>query len=226
MAEVNMSDLNELPPNSHTYRREMENAENDIPDEAPEKKTGKVISGTVTRKKKSLWRKFVNTFLKDGDSIEDIRVYVLEEVIVPSVLEMIHDSVDDGISMLFGLGSSRRRSSGKGQTITRINYSGRFNDGRQKSDRRDRPARDPNRHDNLDDFYFESRAEAEQARDALLEILDTYKQVTVADYLDLIGVSSDFPDHRYGWTDLGPMNVKNTRNGYRLELPREIVLNR
>lgn len=224
MAEVNMPDPNELTPNSHVYRRETENESTDI-SEKEDRKPGKVINGTVVRKKKSLWRKFINTFLKDGDNIQDIKEYLIEEVIVPAILETIHDAFDDGISMLFGLGTSRRRSSGRGQNVSKVNYQGCFNGGK-KPDRGGRTARDPNRHDNLDDFYFESRAEAEQARDALLEMLDTYKQVTVADYLDLIGVSSDFPDHKWGWTDLGPMNVKATRNGYRLELPREVVLGR
>ena len=225
MAEVTMPDPNELPPNSHVYHREKENEPKDIPEKA-EKKIEKVITGNVKRKKKSLGRRFIDTFLKDGDNIDDIKVYILEEVVVPSILEMIHDSVDDGISMLFGLGTSRRKSSGRGQTVSKVNYQGCFN-GNKKQDRSSKPARDPNRHDNLDDFYFETRIEAEQARDALFEMLDTYQQVTVADYLDLIGVTSeDFTDNKWGWTDLGPLNVKATRNGYRLELPRETPLGR
>ena len=199
MAEVNMPDLDDVKPNSHTYHRDTEN--NDISN-PEEKKTTKVITGNVTRKKKSLWRKFIGTFLKDGDSIEDIKEYIIEEVVVPSILEMIHDSFDDGISMLFGLGTGRKKSGRGNQNVSRVNYQGCFNGGNRKNERRSSRDSDPNRHNSLDDYYFETRAEAEQARDALLDMLDQYQQVTVADYLDLIGVSSEFPDNKWGWTNL------------------------
>lgn len=219
MAEVNMDDLK---PNSHQYHKETAAEQNDV----SEKKVSKVVTSTVTRKKKTLGRRFVDTFFKDGESITDIRSYLIEEVLVPAIKENIADMINGAIGMLF-FGEARRRPANRSQGPTRVNYGGYFNGG--GNDRRERMApstRNRNERASLDDFLIESRAEAEQVLDDMLELLDTYGQVTVADYLDMLGISSEFTDNKYGWTNLNGMRVAHTRGGYRIELPREIALNR
>ena len=75
-----------------------------------------------------------------------------------------------------------------------------------------------------DDLIIASRAEAEQVLDEMYELLDTYKQVTVADFYDMLGISSEFTDNKYGWTNLNGARVIRVRDGYRIDLPREQVL--
>ena len=74
------------------------------------------------------------------------------------------------------------------------------------------------------DLIIASRAEAEQVLDEMYELLDTYKQVTVADFYDMLGISSEFTDNKYGWTNLNGARVIRVRDGYRIDLPREQVL--
>lgn len=219
MAEVK---LDELKPNSHQYNRDMERVEQ----ANEEKKTERVVSGNVTRKKKSLGRKFVEIFFADGENIEDIKTYLVEDVLVPAIKENIADAINGAIGMLFFGEVRRRNKKGGGSNGSRVNYGGYFNGGGD-SGRRERMARstrERNEREALDDFIFESRADAEQVRDEMLEILEQYDQVTVADYLDMLGKTSEFTDNKYGWVDLGNIRVVHARGGYRLVLPREQAL--
>jgi len=46
-----------------------------------------------------------------------------------------------------------------------------------------------------------------------------YGVVTVSDYYDLIGVSGQFTDNYWGWTEMGGMRTRAVRNGWLIELP-------
>lgn len=228
MANVNMEfntdsgtlNLDDLKPNSHQYNRDMERAE----EANEEKSVEKVVTGKVTQKKKSLGRKFVEIFFADGEDIGDIKRYLVEDVLVPAVKENIADAINGAIGMLF-FGEVRRRASKSGNgSGTKVNYGGYFNGGDSRRERMAKSTREKNSRTELDDFLFESRADAEQVRDEMLEMLDTYNQVTVADYLDMLGKTSEFTDNKYGWTDLGNIRVVAGRGGYRLILPREMPL--
>ena len=81
MAEVNMDDLK---PNSHNYNREISVDE--------EKKIEKIVTSPVTRKRKTLGRKFVDIFL--SEDVGDVKTYLVYEVIVPAVKENIADFVN------------------------------------------------------------------------------------------------------------------------------------
>ena len=77
----------------------------------------------------------------------------------------------------------------------------------------------------FDDVYFDSRGEAELVRDGMLEALDVYKQVTVADFYDLAGVTTEFTDNKFGWVDLRGIEVRRSpRYGYYIVLPKCIPL--
>lgn len=216
MAEVNMDDLK---PNSHNYNREIAADE--------EKKIEKIVTSPVTRKRKSLGRKFVDIFL--SEDVGDVKTYLVYEVIVPAIKENIADFVNSAIGMLF-FGEARRGSGSGRRTAnpSRVNYGGYFNGGDDRRDRMPRSYRnDQQGRARTDDIVINSRADAEQVLDEMLELLDQYKQVTVADYYDMLDISSEFTDHKYGWTDLRGVKVVPVRGGgYRLDLPREIPLSR
>lgn len=215
MAEVKMEDLK---PNSHNYNREV------LIDE--DRKVEKVVTAPVTRKRKSLGRKFVDIFL--SEDVGDVKTYLLYDVLVPAIKENIADMVNSAIGMLF-FGEARRGGGGRRATNTsRVNYGGYFNGGDDRRDRMPRSYRNeaPSRA-RTDDIIINSRADAEQVLDEMLELLDVYKQVTVADYYDMLDISSEFTDHKYGWTDLRGVKIVPVRGGgYRLDLPREAPLTR
>ena len=57
------------------------------------------------------------------------------------------------------------------------------------------------------------------------DLIETYGLVSVADFYDLVGVTGDYTDNKYGWTDLRNANVIRVRDGYMIKLPRALLLN-
>lgn len=222
MAEINPNDFK---PNSHKYREEQMAsgpvAETKNPP-AP-KKVERVTSGSVEKKKKSLGRRFFDIFI--DENVGDVKSYLIYDVVVPAIKETIADSVNSAISLLFFGEASRRiaRRQGGGSTGSKVNYGGYFNGG-QRVERIPRTDRSRASHD-FDDVAFENRGEAELVLDNMMEILRDYSQVTVADFYDLAGVTTEFTDNKYGWTDLRGSRVKGSpARGYYIELPKCIVL--
>ena len=200
----------DFPSNSHKSKEETKK---------PEKKVEKVTSGKVVKQKKTLGKKFAETFL--GDNIESVSSYIIYDIIIPAAKNMISDTVSNGIEMLlFGQtrGSRTRRDRGKSY----VSYSNYYKD---RDRYRDRQISQRNRaRHNFDDIILESRGEAEEVLSHLVDLTEDYGMASVADLYDLVGVTSNFTDNKYGWDNLSSGRVVPVRGGYLLELPRPIVL--
>lgn len=200
----------DFPSNSHKSKEETKKQE---------KKVEKVTSGKVVKQKKSLGKKFAETFL--GDNIESVSSYIIYDIIIPAAKNMISDTVSNGIEMLlFGQtrGSRTRRDRGKSY----VSYSNYYKD---RDRYRDRQISQRNRaRHNFDDIILESRGEAEEVLSHLVDLTEDYGMASVADLYDLVGVTSNFTDNKYGWDNLSSGRVVPVRGGYLLELPRPIVL--
>lgn len=215
MAEIN---ADEFKPNSHQYHKDAEEAETN------EKKVEKVVSEPVVRKKKSFGRKLADIFI--SEDVGDVKSYLMYDVLVPAVKENIADAINGAVGMIF-FGEVNRRSSGRNsnRNNTKVNYGGYFNGGNERRERMPKSYREEGGgRTRTEDIIIPSRADAEQVLDEMFELLDKYKQVTVADFYDMLDISSEFTDHKYGWTDLRGARVVRVRNGYRIDLPREIAL--
>jgi hypothetical protein len=41
----------------------------------------------------------------------------------------------------------------------------------------------------------------------------------------LVGITGNYTDNKYGWTDIRSASVNRTRDGYALKLPKALPLN-
>ena len=76
-----------------------------------------------------------------------------------------------------------------------------------------------------DDIILESYGEAEDVLERMDELIATYQLVSVADFYDLVGVSGNYTDNKYGWTDIRNASVMRVRDGYMIKLPKALPLN-
>jgi hypothetical protein len=67
--------------------------------------------------------------------------------------------------------------------------------------------------------------EAEEVIKRLDQLVDRYGSASVSDLYDLVGVSSEFTDGKWGWVDLRGADINRIRQGYLLDLPRPEPLN-
>lgn len=223
MAEVNMDDLK---PNSHKYKQEEAAKSLTVANTGnppAEKKAECVTQGTVTTRKKSLGRRFFDIFI--DENVSDVKTYLVYDVLVPAIKENIADLINSAVGMLFFGEASRRIVRRNNGGNSKINYGGYFNGG-SKTERMPSYGRSRIAH-NFDDVVFETRADAELVLDGLMDILQEYKQVSVADLYDLAGKSTEFTDNKYGWIELrGARVVGSPTRGYIIDLPRCVTLER
>ena len=196
-------------PNSHRSKVDQKEQPN-------EKKVQKVVRGKVKTKKKK-------TSLKDVFISEDaanVKSYVFMDVLVPAVKKAISDIVRDGIDMILYGEARSRKSSSNASYVSYRSYSDRDRrEERRYSDSRVRSAY------SYDDIILENRGEAEDVLTRMDELIDTYGIVSVADMYDLVGISGNYTDNKYGWTNLRNAEPVRVRDGYMLKLPKPGPIN-
>ena len=197
--------MENYPSNSHKTR-ELIAAQEAKPEE--KKKIEKVVTTPVKTKKKSGWGKFFGNLV--SDNAQDIKTYVVSDVIIPSIKKAISDTVD---TILFG--GSRKGSS----SASKISYRSFYDEPRMRSTRE--PATPVY---SYDDIIIPSRGEAEEVLNRLNELLDMYQIASVADLYDLVGVTGNYTDNKYGWTNLQSAEVVRVRDGYMIKLPRPMPI--
>jgi hypothetical protein len=190
-----------------------------------EHKIKKVTTGVILKKKKNFLNSFTQTFF--GDDAKNVASYVLWDVLIPAAKNTISEMVSTGIEMLL-FGEERGSRTRRDKDRSYVSYSSYYKD---RDRGRDRGVRTSDRFDNrsraqhnFDDVIIDTRAEAENVLSLLVEQIDQYDMATVADFYDLVGISSDFSDNKYGWTNLNRSEVVHTRDGYIIRLPKPYPL--
>lgn len=199
-------------PNSHKYREEKQQ-------NTPEKpRMEKVIQGTVKTRKKSDISKLKDNFI--AEDAATIKTYLLTDVLLPAMKNMIEDMVTNGIRMLLRGDTAARKSGGGSASKIQYNrmYDRRDDDRRPSMNYRSRSAYD------FDDIILETRGEAEAVIDRLCEAIEVYNQASVGDLNDLVGRTGNYTDNDYGWYNLRGARAVRTRDGYVLDLPRVVPL--
>ena len=208
------------PSNSNKQKKASEPK-----DEQEPKKVEQITSGNVVRRKKPLGKRFAETFVA-GDG-KGVLGYVLWEVLIPAARDMVADAGREGIErMLYGgehrSGNRRGGSrSGGSSGYGYVSYN-KFAPSQQQP-RRDEPRSVSRRarasHD-FDEIILASRVEAEEVIDRLFDLVSRYESATVADLYEMVGVTGNFTDDKWGWTNIRGAGVTRVRNGFLLDLPR------
>jgi len=182
-------------------------------------KVESIVKGRVKSQKKTLGKRISNRLM--GSESRGVGNYVLHDVLIPAAKAMFLDMVSGGVEMsLYGERQGRRTSRDRGTSYVSYDKASYRNDrdrDRDKGREVSRAAR--TRHD-FDDIVLESRGEAEEVLSHLVDFCYDYGQATVADFYDLVGVTSSFTDNKYGWTDLKGATVRSVRGGFLINLPK------
>ena len=180
------------------------------PQEKP--KQEKIIESTATHRKPGVAGKVIRTFVaEDSPSVLN---YVVMEVLVPAAKNMISDAFSQGIERIL-FGDTRARRPGRPGYTNYNRYSERHTaDPRPAMSRQARATHDFN------DIIIETRGEAEDVLDRLRDLISEYEVATVSDLYDLVGLTGEFTDDKWGWYDLRSASIRPIRGGYLLNLPR------
>lgn len=202
-----MSELGNYRPNSHVSKTE--------PEKTPEKKVEKVVTGTVKTKKKNEIHKLADVFISEDAA--NVKRYILMDVLVPAIKKAVSDIVTNGIDMLLYGENARGKSRTNSSYVSYNRYSER--DRRDDVGSRNRAAY------SHEEVTIDNRGEAEEVLARMDELIETYGMVTVADFYDLVGMTCNYTDNKYGWTNIRNAEVVRVRDGYKIKLPRAMAIN-
>lgn len=77
----------------------------------------------------------------------------------------------------------------------------------------------------LDDIIFESRKDADDAVDTMLDNVNKYGMVSVGDVYEIFGLSApDYAASKYGWQSVEGAKVARVRDGYQIQLPKPTAI--
>ena len=175
---------------------------------------------SVTKKKNEM-SKLGGMFISEDAS--KVKSYILMDVLVPTIKKAISDIVKNGVDMiLYGeVGKSNKRT-----YASTVSYRDYYDNGSRSVSRFDDPPRARTRAGySFDDVILETRGEAEEVLSSMDELIETYGSVSVADMYDLVGISCEYTDNKYGWKNIRTAEPVRVRDGYMLKLPRALPLN-
>ena len=199
----------EYPQNYHGYKEEQKAKK--------EKKLERVISGPVQTRKKSEFRKLIDTFI--GDDIHSIKSYIFKDVLVPTIKKAIDEIISNGTHML--LYNGEVRTTGR-SNVSKISYNSISTQNRGTSLR----AEQARTGIEYDDILFTTRGDAEAVLSTMDEVLDQFGIISVLDMYDLAGYSTNnYTLERYGWNDIHTAKVVRVPEGYIIQLPRAVPIN-
>ena len=197
--------MSTYPGNSHKSKDVKKTAPTD------EKKIQKRVSKPAKTKKKGELRKIAEEFIVDD--VKNIKTYVITDVLIPTIKDTIWDILTNTLDMFLFNGTKDHRKRGK--SSPKISYRDYYD---SKNDRgRNYEIRDRFDYDELE---FDSRGEADAVLTGMLETIDQYGVVSVADMYDMADVTAPYTGNRYGWTSLRNAEVVRVRNAYIIKLPK------
>ncbi len=209
-------EIQNYPPNSHKYKEEQKKKNEQI---AEKRVTEKVVTGTVKRKKKGFFDKFMGNII--SEDAPSVKSYIFGDVLIPAIKKAISDIVTDGIDIIL-YGESKR---GRGRsTSDRVSYRNYYDGGSYNRPRmNERQAITASQY-SYDDIILPSRGEAEDVLARMDELIDAYGLVRVADLYDLVGITGNYTDNKYGWTNITRAEIIRTRDGFMIKMPRAIPI--
>lgn len=206
--------MEEFPGNSK-FAKEPEN-----------KQITRVVAGRVTRRRPPLSRRLAENIV--GDNAKGVFEYVLLDVVLPAAKDVLADAVSSAIErLLYGevRGRRPRRSSQFGNSYVSYNRysSGGYNQHRDDPRRTNTQAR--KERPSFDDIVLDTRADAEEVIQNLIALIDRFEAASVSDLYELVGITAEFTDAKWGWTSPRGMGVTRVGNGYLVDIPAPSPLN-
>ena len=209
--EVDVTKLyDNLPDNSHKARDEKKASVQE------EKRVEKVVRGKVKTQKNNK-RKLADLFISEDAG--NVKNYIFLDVIIPAVKKAIYDLVVGALDMSLygGRGGGGRRS-----TADKVSYRD-YNSVSRRDTRSYESARTTSGY-SYDDIVLETREEAKAVLSRMDEIMEEYEIVRVADLYDLVGITGEHTDNKYGWTNIRNAKIVRVRDGWKIEMPRALPI--
>jgi hypothetical protein len=196
--------------NSHKQRETKEVIEDKV--------VTKIVTSEVVVTPPGIGKKIKGIFF--GGEFRSAKGYIIADVLLPAARNALYDSISEGTKRLI-FGESADRRGRRPEMRSRVQYGSMYNRPYQSTMLPGQPPRNPVRmnYRESSDILITSREEANDVLERMVDIVDKYEVVSLADLLVMLGRPVSAIDHKWGWTYLNTAEVRQVRNGYMLEMP-------
>lgn len=182
-------------------------------------KRAPIVNGAVKVREETAAQKIFSTFF--AKDIADVKTHLIYDVLIPELKDTLYSLFNNGLQMWL-YGGTRSKKTGPGSIS--VNYRGCYT-GNQPG----RPAQSNNQTDrrgmNFDNVEFERIQDAEGVLEQMVDILEQFGSVSVADFCEMANIQDEYTDRRYGWTNLATAEVRRmSGGGYYIKFPKAILL--
>lgn len=155
------------------------------------------------------------------DGFRGIADHLVHEVFIPSIQNTIADVATNAIQRaIFGENNDYRRRNdywygSRRYVDSRLASSSRgrgYNDYSKQYDRH-RSRKSENLSNSVRMIEFDTANDANDVLAVMIDNVEQYGLVTVADFYELSDVASKFTDHQFGWTNLDDVRILPIRGG-------------
>lgn len=181
----------------------------------------KVISGKA-KLKKTANSKFRDTFI--ASSAADVKDYIVNDIVIPTIKKTLYDIFVNGLGLtLFGEARGDKQSR-PGSNVSYVKYYDERNGYRRDSYV---PSYRTRSGYSYSDVIVDTRGEAEELLDRMVELINGYGIASVLDLYDMAGLNTYTTDNDYGWTRsaIRDAQIIRDRDGWRLKMPRPQPIN-
>ena len=208
-------DIGQYPSNSHKSKEEQKKQE--------EKSVGQIVKTPAKRRRQGDLEKFARSIV--AEDARTVRTNIVTNVLIPGFKELLYDIVTKGARIVFyGEDGSKDVRSGNSSKVSYRSYYDARRSERPRENKIDyREPRTAVGYD-YDNIIIASKGEAEDVLTRMDEMIDTYGAVSVADFYEMVGITGEYTDNNYGWTDLRSAYVSRTRDGFIIRFPPSIAL--
>jgi hypothetical protein len=185
-----------------------------------EKVIQKITTGEVIQKKKPLSERFKSVFF--GADLKQVVHYVGVDVMLPALKSMVFETVKAGTERAIWGDNGPRRRQMPDQQRPRVSYNSPIDRGFSRGVHLPQQPTHyvgNRRRQSVGDIILASRSEAEMIVERMTDIIDKYDVVSIADLYQMCGLPSTYIDNEWGWSSLQYIDVRQTREGYIIDLP-------
>lgn len=199
----------------------------EFPSQSHKSREPKVIQQVTTSeariRKAPIGRRIRENFIRTPAS--SVWQGMIWDVFIPGLVDNIGSALHDGIDSMFGGTRMGRRTGSNRYAHSSASGISRYNPdnalGHRRHEQFDEDAR---RNQDISVIEIDSRVEAEEVLNQMNFLIDQFDVCTLADFYQLVGISPNHPDYKFGWENLGNARVVHSRGAYYLDLPKPLQL--
>ena len=184
-----------------------------VPVKNKEPETVKAVAKAKIKKNK--WQEFASAFFEED--IQDVKGYIFKEVFIKGVKDIIFEAFR---AFWYPGGGGGRKGNGVRKAHT--SYDRYYED--VPSYRSVQKAAPRSSSFNVANIRFDTRKEAQDVLDEMVDYLIHYEKISVSRFYDFCGITPPVSSNKYGWYSLNGAETVTTDDGYALRLPKPEAL--